>query len=167
MRRKILIAALCILAVLAMFWFLDKYFAVEVEAKVFRLFPPPTVQQVESERLRRTAGWFSRDCGTVKLHEDPTSSISCASDAMRQHHSFRVAFEWVGWDSRGLIGLAGTSSGDIYEITTDELSAGGGLFNARPRQDVTVQKCEKPPREISFGFRGTRIFSCSEVENRK
>src|SRR4051812_36797660 len=109
MRRTKPLIAICALAVLATCIVLNKYFGVEIEAMKFRLFPPPTVRQVEWKHLRRTAGWFSRDCGVVKLHEDPTTSISCASDAIRQHHSFRVAFEWVGWDSRGLIGLAGTS----------------------------------------------------------
>ena len=160
MRRVITIGALCVLAIIAMCSFVNNYFALEVQAMMSRLFSPPTVRKIESKQLRRTAGWLSRDCGVVNLHDDPTLAISCAKDAMREHRSFRVAFEWVGIDSRGMIGLARTSSGDIYEITTDEMSAGGGVFNEPPSRVVTAQKCGVPPSEVAFGLWGTRVLSC-------
>jgi hypothetical protein len=160
MRRAITIGTICAVTLSVTFWFLTKYFAVEVQSMKSRLLPPPTTEQFESQHLRRTAGWFSRDCGVVKLHDDPSKAMLCASSAMRERHSFRVAFEWVGVDSHGLTGLAGTSSGDIYEITTDEMSAGGGIANAPPVRVVTVSKCGQPAREIAFGPRGYPVMSC-------
>lgn len=167
MRRITTIGALCALAIIAAWWFVNKYFAVEVQALMSRVFPPPSVRQLESKQLRRTAGWFSRDCGVVKLHDDPTVAMSCANEAMREHCSFRIAFEWVGVDSHGMTGLAGTSSGDIYEITTDDISAGSGTFNVRPGRVVTVQKCERSPVETTVGHRANRVLSCSNVSETK
>ena len=160
MRRVVLIAGLSAVAVIGAVWFVNKYYAVEAHALAVRIWPSPTLQQFEASRLRHYAGWFSHDCGIVPRRRDPAEAIQCAQESLRSHRPFRVAFEWVGIDSRGITGIAGDSSGEIYEVTTDETSPGNKFFGTRPARTVTVVRCQEPPVEISVGMHGDRIMSC-------
>jgi hypothetical protein len=63
-------------------WFVDKYFWIEAQSLMVRLWPPPTVEQVEQKQLRRIAGWFSLDCGHVRHRGDADAAISCALQAL-------------------------------------------------------------------------------------
>lgn len=160
MRPLIAIVGLCALSAIGSAWFVNKYFAIEAHALAMRLWPPATLQTVEARRLRQIGGWFSTDCGHVRHHQDPTTSIACANESLQSRRPFHVAFEWVGIDSHGITGLAGNAAGEVYEVTTDEISAGGGIANSRPARIVTVTRCERAPVERVIGMRGDRILSC-------
>ncbi len=72
--RRTSAAALLSFAIVIGFsiWFVNKYFWLEAHSLIARFWPPPTVEQVEQEQLRRIAGWFSLDCGHVRHRETPT-----------------------------------------------------------------------------------------------
>jgi hypothetical protein len=160
MRRLYIFVVVLVLIVIGSTWFVNKYFAIEAHAIVFRLFPPPTLQQVEKQRLRKIAGMFSRDCGHVRRHDDASTAMACATTSMRSRHPFRVGFEWTGLDSHGITGLAGNANGEVYEVTVDETDAGGGILLSAPVREITVTRCERMPVEITVGMYKDRLFSC-------
>ncbi len=103
-RKIAVIVLLCSVVVAGAAWFIDKYFALEFNALIARIRPVPTAQQIEIRRLRKIAGWFSRDCGHVPRHGDADPAIACAKDALNSGERFYVSFDYVGVDSRGTTG---------------------------------------------------------------
>jgi hypothetical protein len=73
-------------------WFTNKYFGIEAQALVARLWPPSTANQVEARQLHAIAGWFSIDCGHARHREDADHAIACAQDALKSRRRFYVAF---------------------------------------------------------------------------
>lgn len=130
-------------------WFIDKYFGIEAHAIAVRLWPPPSVDKIETRQLRKIAGWFSLDCGYVRHHENADAAISCATSALRARKSFYVSFDFVGIDSRGVIGVAANRSGEVFQVTTDQLGGGylGMVATSGIVRTLTVSRCGKPPFE--------------------
>jgi hypothetical protein len=160
--NKPLIAAVASVAFTACCaWFVNKYFALEARSIVAHLWPTSTAQQVEIQRLRQIAGWFALDCGYVPHREDAGSAIACARDALKAHRRFYVAFDFIGVDSRGAIGLASNCAGVVSEVTTDELGHGAfahvGIAGIVRR--TTVIRCKKPPVEQN-SYPANRYLSC-------
>jgi len=145
--------------------FVNRYFGIEARALAMRLWPPPAAEQVEIRKLRKIAGWFSRDCGHVRHLEDPNRAITCAQSALRAGQQFYVAFDYVGIDSHGTTGLALNAEGDVYEVNTDQL--GRGTFEpvaSVPRVAVTDTRCEQPPFEQT-SFHNNRYLTCISASN--
>src|SRR5690348_6282942 len=71
-------------------WFINKYFWIEEHALIRRIWPAPTVRQIEEQRLRKIAGWFSRDCGHVPHRAVADPAITCAREAMQTGQPFYV-----------------------------------------------------------------------------
>lgn len=142
-------------------WFIHKYFALEVNAVVVRIWPPPTPQQVEARRLRKIAGWFSRDCGHVAHRRDADAAIACATDALKSGRRFYVSFDYVGVDSHGTTGLALDSQRKVYEVVTDELGSGafGGVGTSGRILSVNVIACDTTPVERS-SYPANRFLTC-------
>ncbi len=147
-------------------WFINKYFGIEVDALVERLWPTPTAQQVEVRQLRKIAGWFSLDCGYVRHREDADPAIACAQGALRTRQPFHVAFDYVGLDSHGTTGLAANSKGALYEVQTDELGRGwaGYVRTTGIVRTVTVTRCEKAPIEQT-SYPANRDLTCLADSN--
>src|SRR5215472_4316614 len=74
-------------------WFVNKYFGIEARSLAERLWPPPTIEQVERRHLRKIAGWLSLDCGHVHRHKNADAAISCATSALSARKPFYVSFE--------------------------------------------------------------------------
>jgi hypothetical protein len=142
-------------------WFINKYFGVEAQSLTARLWPAPTVQQVEARQLRKIAGWFSRDCGRVSYRQDADFAIACAKDALRTRRRFYVAFDFRGVDSHGTTGLAANSEGAVYEVETEQLTGGWGghVRNDGRVHKPTIIRCQKDPVEQT-SFPANRFLSC-------
>jgi hypothetical protein len=142
-------------------WFIKKYFLLEANALVMRIWPPPSTQQAEERQLRKIAGWFSRDCGHVPRHGDADAAIACANAAMKAGQRFYVSFDYVGLDSHGTTGLARDSQRRVYEVTADELGQGafGSVATAGRVLNVTVTSCETAPIERT-SYPANRYLTC-------
>jgi hypothetical protein len=164
--RHIAFAVLGFVALGGSAWFINKYFGIEAEALLERLWPPPTAQQVEVRQLRKIAGWFSLDCGHVRHREDADRAIACARGALRAREPFHVAFDFVGVDSHGITGLAANSKGTVYEVQTDELGRGwaGYVRTTGLVRSVTVTRCEKAPVERTY-YPANRDLTCIADSN--
>lgn len=142
------IAAFCLVALSGFSaWFINKYFAIEAQALAVRIWPAPTTDHVENKELRRIAGWFSLDCGHVRYRENADRAIACAQDALKAQRRFYVAFDYRGLDSP--TGIAANSEGAVYEVVTDQLTAGwaGYVYNDGRVNAPTVIPCKKAPIE--------------------
>jgi hypothetical protein len=161
-KRSAVIVLSLVIGVSASVWFINKYYALEAEAVaqvvVGTLRPRPTIEQVETRRLRRLSGWFSRSCGHVRRHTDAETAIACAQSALKAGQSFYVSFDFVGIDSHGAIGLAADSKRTVYEVITDDgwFQDNGTLRNG---VNVTVTRCETPPIEL-VGDPRNRYLTC-------
>jgi len=142
-------------------WFMNKYFWIEEQALITRIWPAPTVRQIEEQRLRKIAGWFSRDCGHVPHRADADPAITCAREAIKTGQPFYVSFDYVGLDSHGTIGLAANRRHQVYEVSTDELGRGflGQVATTGTMRTVTVTRCEESPTEQN-ALPGNRFLSC-------
>lgn len=161
MRRLIVIAGLCLVVLGCSVWFVNKYFGIEARSLLARLWPPPTLEQLETRKLRKVAGWFSLNCGHVHRHENADGAISCATSALRTGKPFYVSFDYVGIDSIGATGVAANSTGAVYEVTTDELGRGtfGYVKTSSTVRTVSVIPCQRPPADQTF-YPSNRILSC-------
>jgi hypothetical protein len=140
-------------------WFINKYFGIEAQALVARLWPPSTANQVEARQLHAIAGWFSIDCGHVRHRDDADHAIACAQDALESRQRFYVAFDYVGVDSHGVIGLARNSEGEVYEVRTDDLGRGALGAVSRHARTATVTRCEAAPTERT-SYPANRYLTC-------
>jgi len=142
-------------------WFVNKYFWLEAHALVVRLWPPPTVQQIEQRRLHRIAGWFSLDCGHVHHREDADAATTCALQALKSRQRFYVAFDYVGLDSHGTTGLALDARGALCQVDTDQMGGGfGGYVCCSQRiSEPQVYRCKQPPTEKT-SYIANRYLSC-------
>jgi hypothetical protein len=133
-------------------WFVNKYFWIEAHSVIARFWPPPTAEQVEQKQLRRIAGWSSLDCGHVHHRGDAGPAISCALQALESGRRFYVAFDYVGLDSHGTIGLALNAQGVLYEVDTDQMGGGWGGYVCCGRRisEPQVRRCKKAPTEQSL-----------------
>ena len=161
LRTRVVAVALCLALAAGMAWFAHKYFAVQLSELVARLWPPATTEQIETRRLHKISGWFSRDCGHVPRHGDADAAIACANDALRSGKRFYVSFDYVGIDSHGTSGLAMGADRKVYEVVTDDLRGGAvGALNIRDGNvNVDVIGCESAPVERT-GFRANRFLTC-------
>jgi hypothetical protein len=83
------------------------------------------------------------DCGTVKVHADPTAATNCVLEAYSQGRPFRVRYDIMGYDSAVAGGIVRTPKGDSYALSFDGDPAGQGgtsLF----RQHLTATPCPRP-----------------------
>lgn len=142
-------------------WFIEKYFWLDAQSLIVRLWPPPTTGQVEHKQLRQIAGWLSLDCGHVRYREDADGAITCARDALRARRPFYVAFDVRGIDSHGTTGLAANSEGTVYQVETDQLTGGwaGYVPNSGQVRTPTVIRCTKAPGEVTV-LPANRFLSC-------
>jgi hypothetical protein len=142
-------------------WFINKYFRIEADSLIARLWPTPTVEQIERKQLRRIAGWFSLDCGHVRHREDADPAITCALRALKSGQRFYVAFDYVGLDSHGTTGLALNAENVLYQVDTDQMGGGWGAVVCCTRRvtDAAVYRCERPPTE-QISFPANRSLSC-------
>jgi hypothetical protein len=142
-------------------WFVNKYFWIEAHSVMARVWPPPTVQQVERKELQRIAGRFSLDCGHVRHRQDADTAISCALQALKSGHRFYVAFDYVGLDSHGTTGLALNPEGVLYQVETDQM--GGGLAGvvccSQRISKARTYRCKNPPTEEVM-YPANRYLSC-------
>ena len=170
MQRRALIIGFCALIFVGCsVWFVDKYFGIEAHAVSVRLWPAPTPEQVETQNLRRIAGWFSLNCGHVRRHENADGAISCATEALKTGKTFYVSFDFV-WESRafglqrdpasGVIGLARNSSGALYEVATMDMRRFS--IPSEPYRTVTVIRCEKTAQE-QLSQAADRYLTCFAV----
>ena len=146
--------------------FVNKYFGIEAHSLMVRLWPPPTVEQVERKQLRRVAGWLSLDCGRVRHREDADAAISCALRALKVGRRFYVAFDYVGLDSHGITGLALDAQGVLYQVDTDQMGGGfsGYVCCSQRISEPQVYRCKQPPAE-KISHPANRHLSCiSESE---
>ena len=160
-QRIAAIVLICAAVVAGSALFIHKYFALEYDAAVSSLWPPPTTRQIETRRLRKIAGWFSRDCGHVSYRGDADAAIACASEALKSGQRFYVSFDYIGVDSHGTSGLALDSQRKVYEVVTDELGGGAvGMVGTSGRVlNVSVVACEAAPVERSF-YPANRFLTC-------
>jgi hypothetical protein len=130
----------------------DKYFSIEAHDLRVRLWPPPTLVQLERQRLQKTAGWLSIDCGYVRQGESADAAISCATHALKSRKAFQVSFDFIGMDTTGVIGIAGNRNGEVFEVRTEELghAALRGITTSGASRSVSVIRCEKSPIELSL-----------------
>jgi hypothetical protein len=141
-------------------WFINKFFGIEAQALVTRLWPPSSANQVEARRLHAIAGWFSIDCGRVRHRENADHAIACAQDALKSRRRFYVAFDYVGVDSQGVTGLARNSEGEVFEVRTDDLGRGALGAVSRHARTATVTRCEVAPTERT-SYPANRYLTCS------
>lgn len=156
---KVRCAAIVVLGLVAFggcsAWFINKYFGIEAHAFAVRFWPPPTAAQVEVRQLREIAGWFSLDCGHVRRRVEVDRAITCAQGALKTGRRCYVAFDYVGSDSYGVMGLAANSKDAIYEVRTDELGCGefGCVATTGIARTVDITRCERPTiEETSQGY---------------
>lgn len=161
-RRAATIAGTLIVAVIGLSWFVNKYFWIEAHQFARKFSRQTTLQEFESSRLRRVAGWMSRDCGYIRRHDDPADAIGCVKESLKSQKPFLVAFEDSGLDSRVASGIASNSANEVFEINTDEFGTEVDpvFFDAIARRVSTITKCKRDLVEITL-FRGNRILSCS------
>lgn len=165
--RRTWVVALLSSAILMGFsvWFVQKYFWIEAHAVIVRLWPPPTVGQVEHKRLRQIAGWFALDCGHVRHRDDADPAISCALEALKSGRRFYVAFDYVGLDSHGTTGLAFGSEGALYQVDTDQMSGGwaGHVCCSQRVSEPEIYRCKEAPTE-QISYPANRSLSCISAE---
>jgi hypothetical protein len=112
---RLLTVVVCAMVVIgSLVWFVNKYFGIEAHAIAERLWPIPTAEQLETRKLRDIAGWFSVNCGHIRRHENADVAISCATNALTARKPFYISFDFIGFDSRGIIGLAADHSGKVF-----------------------------------------------------
>jgi hypothetical protein len=143
-------------------WFIERYFVIEAHVIAVLLWPPATAWQRESRELRKVAGWFSIDCGHVKHREDADTAIACANQAIQSRHPFYVAFDWVGIDARGTLGIAGNSGGVLYEVDCEEFGRGwaGAVGPGTHIEPLRVTRCQEQPT-VRMSYPANRYLSCS------
>ena len=136
-----------LLIVACSIWFLNKYFGIEAHALARRVWPAPTIENVEKGKLRNIAGWFSLNCGHVGHRGDGDAAMSCATNALKTRKRFYVSFDYVGLDSGGAIGLAANRKGEVFQVMTTQLTYAppDAIVASDPVRTVTVTRCEKPP----------------------
>jgi hypothetical protein len=162
MRRKWIAGLLSSAIVIGLaVWFVEKYFWIEAHSVMARLWPPPTVEQVEHKKLRQIAGWFSVDCGHVRHREDADPAISCALEALKSGRRFYVAFDYVGLDSHGTTGLALNGVGVLYQVVTDQISGdwAGYVCCSQRMSEPQINRCQKPPTD-EVSYPANRSLSC-------
>jgi len=162
MRRTIVTIAVSALVVVGVsVWFLNKYFGIEARLLLLRLWPPPSVEQVERRNLCKIAGWFSINCGHVRHRQNADPAISCATSALKAGKPFYVSFDYVGMDSTGATGLAANSKGTVYQVTTDQLGGGafGYIATSGTVRTVSITPCQRPPTEHT-SYPANRVLSC-------
>ena len=142
-------------------WFVEKYFWIEAHSVLVRLWPPPTVEEIEQKQLRRIAGWLSVDCGHVRHRQDAGPAISCALQAVKSKRRFYVAFDYVGLDSHGATGLALDAQGTLYQVDTDQMGGGfGGYVCCSQRvSEPRIHRCKNLPTE-EISYPANRSLSC-------
>ena len=145
-------------------WFVNKYFGVEAHGITSRLWPPLSVEKVETRKLRNLAGLFSLDCGHVRHRDRADSAIACAEEAIRTGRAFYVSFDYVGLDSHGTTGLAASSKHELYEVDTNQLGNGFGGYVGTSGivRTVNVSRCEKAPVEET-SVPANRYLTCHSV----
>jgi len=165
MRRTLAAVLLSSVVVIGFSMFIEKYFWIEAHSVIARLWPPPTVEQVEQKELRRIAGWFSLDCGHVRHREDAGPAISCALQALKSGRRFYVAFDYVGLDSHGVTGLVSNPEGVLYRVDTDQMGSGwaGYVCCGRRVSKPQIYRCKKPPTEW-VSYPANRSLSCISKE---
>ena len=165
MRRRWAAALLFSAIVSFSVWFVDKYFWTEAHSVIGRIWPPPTVQQVEHKKLRQIAGWFAVDCGNVRHRGDAGPPISCALKALRSGQRFYVAFDYVGLDSHGTTGLALDAEGVLYQVYTNQMGGGwaGYVCCGQHVSEPQIYRCKKPPTE-EISYPANRSLSCISDE---
>src|SRR6478609_10451670 len=162
--RRVLTVLVCVIVVIgSLVWFVNKYLGIEAHAIAERLWPSPTTEQLETRKLREIAGWFSINCGHIRRHQNSDVAISCATNALTARKPFYISFDFIGFDSTGIIGLAANRSGKVFQVTTDQLGRGAFAATATsgPIRKMTVARCEKPPvEETSTSYPVNHFLSC-------
>jgi len=97
------------------------------------------------------ADWFSVDCGHVRHLQNAENAIACVQDALKTGQEFRVAFDWVRFDSRGTVGLIENSTG-LHEVDAVDFRRGTEVL-------VEVSDCPKHSIE-TISYRDDLVLSC-------
>jgi hypothetical protein len=94
-------------------------------------------------RSRSLAGWYSINCGRVRIRQDPKAATECALKAQSESRPFRVRYDIMGYDSAVAGGIVRTAEGHLYALSFDGDPAGHGRVSLW-RQTVGQAPCPEP-----------------------
>ena len=101
---------------------------------------PSFEEYIEFVRSRAVEG--ATGCGVVRLGQDRTAAVACATAALEQGHPFFAVFQVQGIDSDIYSGLSLDNKGDVRQAVWDGDVHGGSRFISRARTRVAV--CKNP-----------------------
>lgn len=101
----------------------------------------PSVEEYV-EFVRSRAGEGATACGIVRLGQDRTAAVACATAALEQGHPIFVIFQVQGIDSDIYYGLSLDNKGAAMRAIWDSDIHGGGRLTARARTRSAI--CKNP-----------------------
>ena len=101
----------------------------------------PSVEEY-IEFVRSRAGEGATGCGVVRLGQDRTAAVACATAALEQERPFFVIFQVQGIDSDIYYGLSLDNKGAVMRAIWDSDVHGGSRFAKRARTRAAI--CNNP-----------------------
>jgi hypothetical protein len=118
------------------------------------LFVPVTGDAMDW-RSHYLAGFFSTNCGRVRIREDATKATECALKANSDGRPFRVVYDIQGIDSTVAGGIVSKAVGKLLALEFDGCPTGCGFSMLQQR--VSIVSCPQPNR---LYFNPKRRLNC-------